>query len=137
MKNPSPSPQSSQGKFISCNVKLEPHEIDTINFLVSLGKTVEQISPSNTPHNSQPDIFMDQLVWEMKSPTSTSLKSIEQLFYRATRQSPNVIFDLRRLKIPENKVIQLLEKLLLNSRKAKNLLIITKSSQLLDFRQKR
>lgn len=137
MNNSPPTPPNSCGIFVSHGIKLEPHEIDTISFLVSLGKVVEQIPPSNTPHNSQPDIFMDQLVWEMKSPTSTSLKSIEQLFYRAMRQSPNVIFDLRRLKIPENKVIRLLEKLILNSRKAKNLLIITKPSQLLEFRQKR
>lgn len=135
MKNPSPSPQSSQGKFISCNVKLEPHEIDTINFFVNLGELVEQILPSNTKYTSRPDIFMRGLAWEMKSPTSSNANALSHLFYKAVQQSPNIIFDLRRLK-SQNTATALLKKLFHNSRQAKNLLIITQQSKLLEFHKK-
>lgn len=137
MKNSPLFPQNPQGIFISHGVKLESHEIDTINFFVRLGERVEQILPSNTPHNKRPDIFMRGLIWEIKSPTNNSIKSLEKLFYRASQQSPNIIFDLRRAKIKNEKVIiNKLTSTFIHARKSKNFLIITKSNQLLEINKK-
>lgn len=137
MKNPPSSAQKSKGEFISHEIKLEPHEINTINFFVELGEIVEQIPPSNTKHASRPDIFMRSLAWEMKSPKSNSEEAFTRLFYRSLRQSSNIILDLRRLKSTDTKIIKLAEKLYRQSRKAKNLLIITKMSQLTKYHKKR
>lgn len=135
MKNPPALPQSPQGKFIPCNVKLEPHEIDTINFFVDLGELIEQIPPSNTRYTSRPDIFMRGLAWEMKSPTSSNINALSHLFYKAVQQSPNIIFDLRRLR-PQNTTVTLLKRLFHNSRQTKNLLVITQQPKLLEFHKK-
>lgn len=127
-----------RGKFISRNIKLEPHEIETINFFLDRGENVEQIPPSNTPHNKRADVFMRGLIWEMKSPTCNSIKALEKLFYRASQQSPNIIFDLRRLKLKNEKmIVDKLRATFVHTRKSRNLLIITNSQQLLEFHKNR
>lgn len=131
------SPLQSQhirGKFISHNIKLELHEIKTINFFLDRGEDVEQIPPSNTKHTSRPDIFMHSLAWEIKSPTSSNLNALSHLFYKAVQQSPNIIFDLRRLKLQDASMF--LIKLFQSSRRAKNLLIITYDAKLLKLHKK-
>lgn len=137
MKNSPPSPHPAYGNYISHNIKLEPQEILTIKFFLELGEDVEQIPPSNTPHVRRPDFIMQNLAWEMKSPTSSSPKAFTYLFYKSLRQSTNVIFDLRRLKSTDTQIIKLADKLFNNSRTIKNMLIITKKSELLNFHKKR
>ncbi len=77
---------------------------------------------------------MRGLIWEIKSPTNCSANSISRLFYRAVRQSPNIIFDLRRLKT--KKTFVQLEKLFHNSRQVKNLLLIAPDAKLYTYHKK-
>ena len=44
------------------------------------------------------DVLMDGVVWEMKSPTSASVKSLQKVLRRAGRQSHNVIVDTARMR---------------------------------------
>jgi hypothetical protein len=76
----------------------EPHEIKTALFLSKHGKTVIFIAPKNQPGIKTPDIIMDGLQWEMKSPVSAGARSIEHAFRSAIKQSSNIIFDLRASK---------------------------------------
>lgn len=41
---------------------------------------------------------MDGVVWEMKSPTSTSVRSLQKVLRRAGKQSHNVVVDIARMK---------------------------------------
>ena len=85
-----------KGKLITNGVKLQPHEEITVEFLIRLGKDIELIPPSNTPHNKRGDLLMDGLIWETKSPVHSNRRAVERVFYAATLQAENLIFDLRR-----------------------------------------
>lgn len=124
------------GKFIFHNIRLEPHEQETINFFLHRGENIEQILPSNTPHNIRPDFFMRSLAWEVKSPTTNSKTNLTVRFHQASKQSHNIIFDLRRVQNYHHDIITHLQKLFFESRRTHNLLIITKSAELLEFRKK-
>lgn len=117
------------GKVIPHGVKPAPHEWDTILFFTNLGKDVELIVPSNTPHSRKPDYIIDGLAWEAKSPTKCHHRTIERVFYDASNQSPNIIIDLRRAKGKENAALTL-EKCFKHTRKVRNLYIITKNNVL-------
>lgn len=125
-----------RGQFVSHGIKLEPHEIMTIEFFLDRGEDIEQILPSNTPHNIRPDFFMRSLAWEVKSPTTNSKTNLTVRFHQASKQSHNIIFDLRRIQNYHHDIIQHLEKLFFESRRTHNLLIITKSAELLEFHKK-
>jgi hypothetical protein len=117
-------------------VALEDHEIETVNFLIEHGESVELIMPSNTPKNTNPDILMRGVIWEMKSPTVNNDNSISRLFYRALTQSTNLIFDLRRLKKSDQKPHNQLMKLATKSRRLNQILIIRKNGQVEEYRKK-
>jgi len=114
-------------------VRLEPHEEDTIDFFMKDGKDVEVLAPSGTRKQNSPDIEFDGLVWEMKSPTSSNRRTIENRVREAARQSGNLIFDLRRIKKypekAEKEIIRQYEK----SSNIKRLIIINSSGKRLDF----
>lgn len=75
---------------------------------------------------------MDGIEWEIKSPQGKAKRTIEQNFRHAIEQSLYIIFDLRRINVPESKCLSQLEKEF-NSRHAKRLLIIKKNGDLVEF----
>lgn len=119
-----PTPNKLQGKLTTNGVILEKHEMQTINFLLSLTLDLELICPQLTPGSKSPDVFMLGMPWEIKSPLSSKSNRIAVIFHRALKQSPNLIFDLRRLHQNPEPTARLLEKLFSTSRQAKNLIII-------------
>lgn len=121
------------GKIIPNGVSLEKHEYDTVLFLTTLGYDIELIPPSHIPNIRTPDFKMNGSKWEMKSPKGKSRSTLEHAFKVAVRQSPNVLFDLRRVQIPEEKAIDILSKLVKSSREIKKLLVVTKSDKLLQY----
>ena len=123
------------GKIIPHGVRPEPHELDTILFFTELGKDVELIVPSNTPHAKTPDFFMDNVNWEVKSPQNNQHRTIERLFYNASNQSCNIIIDLRRIRGNEASTIKTLEKCFKNTRKVRKLYIITKTNELKSYKK--
>ena len=123
------------GKITPNGVSLEKHENDTVVFFTNLGRDIELIQPSNTPKAKTPDFMMDGKAWEMKSPQGKSRVTVEHAFKRAAKQSENIIIDLRRTKIPTDQTKTALEKLFGSSRRVRNLKIITREQQLLDFKK--
>ena len=104
-------------------------------FFTNLGYNIELIPPSNTPKAKTPDFMMDGKAWEMKSPQGKSRVTVEHAFKRAAKQSENIIIDLRRTKIPTDQTKTALEKLFGSSRRVRNLKVITREQQLLDFKK--
>ena len=74
--------------------------------------------------------------WEMKSPTGDGKWLINKRFHEALHQSPNVIFDLRRMKMSEERAIRELKKEFKLAKAAKRLLIVTKKQKIIDINKK-
>lgn len=123
-----------RGRLIDHGLTIEKHERATVDLLLAHGNDVELLLPSNTMGNSNPDLMMWGVIWEMKSPIVASRASLSRLFRHATKQSCNVIFDLRRIKIKnDNELVRVLQSFLETSRRARRLIVITHAKELLDF----
>lgn len=110
----------------------ETHELKTAEFFSELGKDIVFLKPSNIPGSYRPDIRMDGIEWEIKSPTGKGKRTLEKNYEKAAEQSSNIIFDLRRCELNDAESIKRLKKLFL-IKHSKRLLIITKRGSLLKF----
>jgi hypothetical protein len=111
----------------------EEYEIATARFFNELGFDVEFLPRSYDKGVHIPDIKMNNILWEIKSPKSTGKYTISHCLQKALKQSDCIIFDLRRSKMLERKSISQLKFQFVFTHKIKKLLIITKISKLLDF----
>ena len=118
------------------NTVPEEHEFDVAKYFASMGKDITFLKPSRIPNTHTPDIQMDGLEWEIKSPVGNSKRTIETNFRQAVKQSHYIIFDLRRIKVPERQCLSQLEKEFAARTYVKRLLVIMKNGQLLVFPQK-
>ncbi|MBE5905020.1 MAG: hypothetical protein E7275_12165 [Pseudobutyrivibrio sp.] len=123
-----------QGRIDISNLKNPPekHELATAKYFASLGKDIVFIQPSNIPNVHRPDIVMDGIEWEIKSPQGKSRRTIQKNFCHAIEQSKNIIFDLRRTNLQEDYCISELERQF-EIRHAKRLLVIKKNGVLLKY----
>lgn len=117
------------GKIIPNGVKPESHEVDLFLLLANVGKTIELIMPSNTPHSRRPDFVMDGVEWEAKSPKFGARRTLERSFYDASNQSSNII-DLRQIKEDDGVAIAVLEKCFRGTRRVRRMYIVTKTWKL-------
>jgi hypothetical protein len=109
----------------------EPHEIQTALFLKKNGKDIKFLAPKNRNLVKTPDIFMDGLKWEIKAPISNGARVMEHALRSATKQSPNVIIDLRRCKLSDERAIrQIKHEAEKRKTTLKRLLIIAKSQKI-------
>lgn len=122
----------SQGHITANGVILQQHEISTVVFLTQQGFDVSLIPPQRRKGAHTPDIRMLGLDWEMKHPKDRSAHTIKRAFKSASRQSSNIIFDLRSSKIPDEANLPKLEKEFADIRSVKRLLIITKNGKIVD-----
>ncbi|MCL2085500.1 hypothetical protein FWH09_01030 [Candidatus Saccharibacteria bacterium] len=122
---------------IAMEVGAEPekHELDTINFLARLGKNILILAPSRKRGAKTPDIRMDKVEWEIKSPVGRGSNTIRRAFGVAIAQSCYIIFDLRRSTITDERNIARLQKEFNDIKKVKRLLVIPKIGKILDFRK--
>lgn len=79
---------------------------------------------------------MDGLEWEMKAPTGSGKRNIEYNFRKAVAQSKNIIFDLRHVKISEQRCIAQLEKEFSVRPYLHKLYAIKKNGELLTYPQR-
>lgn len=111
----------------------EKHELATAKYFAALGKDVVFLPPSNIKEVYRPDILMDGVEWEIKSPQGKSRRTVEKLFRHASQQSKYIIFDLRRSNLPEDICINQLERSFSHKR-VKRLLIIKKNGELKEYK---
>ena len=72
----------------------------------------------------------------MKSPKGKTRSTLEHAFQTAMKQSVNIVFDLRRIQMPNEKAVTILEQLFNYSKGIKNLLVISKGrKKLLDYKK--
>lgn len=109
----------------------EDHELKVARYFADRGKNVTFIRPSNIPGVHTPDIYMDGVEWEIKSPVGTSKRTIEVCLRKAITQSDSIIFDLRRSRLKEEWAVSQLLDNFKSKTKIKRLLIIKKNGELI------
>ncbi len=114
-------------------VVLEKHEYATILFLTSEGYDIELIPRSNNEGEHTPDIIIDKVRWEMKSPTGETKNTIKNNIQKALLQSVNIILDLRRIKRPMEKCMREIEREFRENKRIRRMIVITKAGKMLDF----
>jgi hypothetical protein len=113
----------------------EPHEIQTALFLKKSGKDVKFLAPKNRDRVKTPDIEMDGLKWEIKAPISSGSRVVEHALRSATKQSPNVIIDLRRCKLTDERAMrQITHEADKRQSTLKMLKVITKAKEAIDLK---
>ncbi len=70
---------------------------------------------------------MNGKVWEIKTPVSNNLNTVERKITKGGRQAENLIIDLRFAKADEDKCVKALINRYRQSRRVKSLLIISKT----------
>ena len=116
------------------HVPPEKDELSTARFFAEMGKTVVFIRPSSIPNQHTPDILMDGVEWEIKCPRGNSRRTIENNMRKALLQSNNIIFDLRHIKMYEERCISQLKDEFNKRSQLKKLYIIKKNGELLLFK---
>ena len=82
---------------------IHSHELRVATILSWTGANVEFIEVGTT---HTPDIRFMNLEWEIKSPKGKSSRTIENNVRAALKQSSNIIIDLSRIKLPEDKCVR-------------------------------
>lgn len=127
--------QKTNGYVDISQLKTPPqrHEFETAKYFAALGKNVSFICPSDIKGTHTPDIRMDGVDWEIKCPTGSSKRTIERNFRNAVSQSRYIIFDLRKIKVPESLCLSQLDREFHARTYLKRLLVIKKGGELIEI----
>lgn len=106
------------------------HELRVAEILAAAGHCVEFLEEGALPCA---DIRLDGVEYEIKSPETAKLASVEQLMRKALKQAPNIIVDSSRCKIREDRLRQYLIYKFRGQKQIKRLLFITKSREIIDI----
>ena len=126
----------SKGKLIHNNVHLEEHEWITVKTLLNAGCDVELVKPSEIKGYHLADIIINNVYWEIKSPSGKGKNTIRHNMQNAGRQSKNAIIDLQRCGLPDEYAINKIIHELSLSKSLKRVKVITKQKKILDFSKK-
>lgn len=113
----------------------EKHEIEIAWILARHYKfVVEFLKPTDSYKSKTPDVVMDGVMWEFKSPLGSSRKHTVQYQLRiALRQSRNIVLDGRRTKLDDGFIINQLRLEIRRHNRIKSVLFITKSNKIIEF----
>lgn len=112
----------------------EPHEYEIAKFFAKRGFDIIFIRPSSIKGTHTPDFSMGGKNWEAKTPITYSKSSFEYNFKKATKQSCNIIFDLRKLNTKQAEIYMKELQKRAKSVKVKNLIIITREGSILTYK---
>ena len=88
-----------QGKIIApSGLNIQEHEMSTARALADAGYDIEFSRRTWGKRVTSPDVVINGVMWEMKSPLASDRKAIERNLRKACRQSANVVFDSQRMK---------------------------------------
>lgn len=112
------------------------HEKRAADFLaVERGVDITFLVPNRVAGQRTPDVEMNGLLWEIKVPKGKGSRTIENTIRQASKQSPNVIIDLRRMdgRMPTDRFIAEIERQFTQNRSIKNAIVITRQETSIDF----
>lgn len=82
--------------------------------------------------NRTPDIDVNGVHWEIKSPMGDSKKTIENNLRMARKQSHNIVIDLRRIKMHKSRAIARINYFLSRQKQIRRAVIITKDRKVVE-----
>jgi len=128
-----------QKELLSLEVGASPDkaEIATANLLVvTFGEPIKFLKEANIQGQRTPDIFWRERNWEIKNPVENGKRTIENAIQHASKQSSNIIIDLRQCKMQEQKAISKCEREFSYRTSIKRLLLIKKSQETFELSRK-
>ena len=111
----------------------EKHELLTADVLAMASFDVKFLRPISG--RKTPGIEMNKLKWEIKAPKDKGKDLIHNAIHRASAQSPNIIIDLHRIKMPEDKAIISIIKYANELKNVKRVKVISKSREIIDIKK--
>jgi hypothetical protein len=105
----------------------EKHELETASYFAAQGKDVEFQLPTRTKGAKTPDVQIDGVLYEMKCPFGKGKRTIQTCLQRASRQSANIIMDLRHTPLKTDYCLAILKREFQLRTNLKKLLVITKA----------
>ena len=121
--------------IIPLGVFPELHELETAAVFLAQGLDVEFLVPNRTKGARTPDVKINNILWEMKSPRVSSKKTIANALRRAVKQSHNVIIDARAMKIPESDIERELMRNVPLIKSLKRLILISRTGEIIDLKR--
>lgn len=113
-----------------------PHELRCARILAAQGHEIEFLPCIEGDGLKTPDLIMDSVIWELKSPESSNIKSLQRILRRASHQSQNVIIDCARAtKLSDDRIERELRSLLPHIKAIKRLLMVKKDGTLIDIKR--
>ncbi len=123
-----------QGAIIPNGVEIWPHELVVAKTLADNGYVVEFLPIKKRKFAKSPDILMNGLKWEIKSPKSSKLSAIERNLKKAYHQSANIIFCSHRMhNLPDKSICKELTKQFVLTKKMKRLLFVGRDHKIIDI----
>lgn len=107
-----------------------PHEKRVAKILALAGHYVEFIPETSI---KTPDIYIENTIYEIKSPISDKIKAVERNLERALEKSPNIVFDSSRMKIRDDQIMRELVKRRKEGKGLKKLLFVNKRGMIIDI----
>ena len=80
-----------------------------------------------------PDIEINQIRWELKSPMGSSARTVENNMRTARKQSKNLIIDLRRIKMHQRRAVSRINFFLSRPNQFERVIVITKSKKIIEI----
>lgn len=110
----------------------KPHELTAALTIASYFK--RDIIFLRTDNGKAPDLDIDGVIWEIKSPKGGSKNTMENNIREATKQSKNIIIDLSRCKFTNEVALVRIKGYLKNAKRhIPNVLVIKKGNIVIDI----
>jgi hypothetical protein len=126
--------QSKYNMIISVGMKPRPkmHEETAADILAAHFRSDVYFIKTET--HETPDVSIQNIKWEIKSPTGSSANSMQKNMREASTQSENIVIDLRRSKLHQSRALGYIKQFTDRSKKLKRVLVITKARQILTIK---
>ena len=116
------------------NHKVRPAELEAAGILANYYETTVRVLPQAKGFKEHSaDFVIDGETYELKSPITSSVRSINNLIQLATKQSRNVVIDIRKSKITEKKMVAICNERLKTLKKIKKIVLIVNKKIVLEF----
>lgn len=87
-----------------------------------------------TASQGTPDVSIQGIEWELKSPIGASANNIQKNLREASAQSENIVIDLRRSKLHQTRAVGYINQFVNKYKKLKRVLAISKSKLILTIK---
>ncbi|MDR1291804.1 MAG: hypothetical protein LBJ91_00190 [Clostridiales Family XIII bacterium] len=112
----------------------ERHEVDAAWILARhYDCEVSFLKATDSYKIKSPDISINQIPWEIKSPQGKSKYTVRRQLGRASKQSKYIVFDGRRTSLPDNVLVSRIRDEWKERRSIKRIIFINKSAEVLEI----